>query len=211
MRKLTGAVFVSLDGVMQAPGGPQEDPSGGFAHGGWSAGYWDDALGRAMAASLAKPFDLLLGRKTYEIFAAYWPRATGEEFANALNSARKYVVSTTLDTAEWQNSTVIRPSERDVPEQLRRLKEQDGPELQVHGSSRLIQTLIAHDLVDRYFLKIYPVLLGAGKRLFGEGTGPAGLRLVGSETTTTGVVIATYERAGEVRSGSFVPEASGQR
>jgi dihydrofolate reductase len=211
MRDIVVSTFVTLDGVMQAPGGPEEDASGGFPHGGWSAGYWDDVLARAMGESLGRPFDLLLGRKTYEIFAAYWPHASGEAFADALNSATKYVVSATLDQAEWQPSTVIRPGALGVPEQLRRLKEQDGPELQVHGSGRLIQTLLAHDLVDRYFLKVYPVLLGTGKRLFGEGAVPAGLRLVGSTTSTTGVIIATYERAGEVRSGSFAPEPSGPR
>ncbi|HEV7214187.1 MAG TPA: dihydrofolate reductase family protein [Chloroflexota bacterium] len=211
MRDIVVSTFVTLDGVMQAPGGPEEDPSGGFAHGGWSGGYWDDVVARAMGESMSKPFDLLLGRRTYEIFAAYWPHATAEEGAAALNNATKYVVSTTLAQAEWQHSTVIRPGERDVPEQIRRLKEQDGPELQVHGSSRLIQTLIAHDLVDRYFLKVYPVLLGTGKRLFGEGAVPAGLRLVGSTTSTTGVVIATYERAGEIRYGSFAPESSAPR
>lgn len=211
MRDIVVSTFVTLDGVMQAPGGPEEDPSGGFAHGGWSGGYWDDVVARAMGESMSKPFDLLLGRRTYEIFAAYWPHATAEEGADALNNATKYVVSTTLAQAEWQHSTVIRPGERDVPEQIRRLKEQDGPELQVHGSSRLIQTLIAHDLVDRYFLKVYPVLLGTGKRLFGEGAVPAGLRLVGSTTSTTGVVIATYERAGEIRYGSFAPESSAPR
>lgn len=211
MRNIVVSTFVTLDGVLQAPGGPEEDRDSGFTHGGWSAGYWDDVLARAMGASLDRPFDLLLGRRTYEIFAAYWPHAVGQEFADALNHATKYVVSSTLEKAEWQRSIVIRPGERDLPEQLRRLKEQDGPALQVHGSGQLIQSLIAHDLVDRYFLKIYPVLLGTGKRLFGEGTAPAGLRLVGSETSTTGVIIATYERAGEVRYASFAPDVSGER
>lgn len=209
MRHIVISTFVTLDGVMQAPGGPEEDPSGGFTHGGWSAGYWDDVIGQAMGDSMGKPFDLLLGRKTYEIFAAYWPHATAEEGADALNNARKYVVSTTLDRAEWQNSVLIRPGERDVPDQIRRLKGQEGPEIQVHGSSELIQTLIQHDLVDRYFLKIFPVLLGTGKRLFGDGTIPAGLRLVDSKTSSTGVVIATYERAGEIPYGSFAVEPAG--
>lgn len=211
MRHIVVSTFVTLDGVMQAPGGPEEDPSGGFAHGGWSAGYWDDVIGQAMGESMGKPFDLLLGRKTYEIFAAYWPNATAEEGADALNNARKYVVSTTLERAEWQNSVLIRPGERDVPDQIRRLKEQEGPEIQVHGSSQLIQTLIKHDLVDRYFLKIFPVVLGTGKRLFGEGTAPAGLRLVDSKSSRTGVVIATYERAGEISYGSFAGESAGPR
>lgn len=211
MRHIVVSTFVTLDGVMQAPGGPEEDLSGGFTHGGWSVGYWDDVIGQAMGDAMGKPFDLLLGRKTYEIFAAYWPHATAEEGADALNNARKYVVSTTLDRAEWQNSILIRPGERDVPDQIRRLKEQEGPEIQVHGSSQLIQTLITHDLVDRYFLKIFPVLLGTGKRLFGDGTVPAGLRPVDSKTSTTGVIIATYERAGEIRSGSFALESVGPR
>ncbi len=212
MRQIVVSTFVTLDGVMQAPGGPEEDPSGGFAHGGWSVGYWDDVMGQAMGESMGQPFDLLLGRKTYEIFAAYWPHAKPEDGADVLNNATKYVVSSTLDKAEWQNSHLIRPGgpgERDVPdvpEQIRRLKEQDGPEIQVHGSSHLIQTLLEHDLVDRYFLRIYPVVLGTGKRLFGSGTVPAGLRLVDSKTATTGVIIATYERAGEIRYGSFALE-----
>jgi dihydrofolate reductase len=206
VRNIVVSTFVTLDGVMQAPGGPEEDPTGGFTHGGWSVGYWDDVMGQAMGESMGKPFDLLLGRKTYEIFAAYWPNAPAEEGADALNNATKYVVSTTLDKAEWQNSQLIRPGERAVPEQIRRLKEQDGPEIQVHGSGQLIQMLIQHDLVDRYFLRIFPVLLGTGKRLFGNGAIPAGLRLVDSKTSTTGVIIATYERAGEIRYGSFAPQ-----
>ena len=209
MRNIVVSTFVTLDGVMQAPGGPEEDPSGGFTHGGWSVNYWDDVIAQAMGESMGQPFDLLLGRKTYEIFAAYWPHATDDPAARdaavVLNNATKYVVSTTLDKAEWQNSILIRPGERDVPDQIRRLKEQDGPEIQVHGSSQLIQTLLQHDLVDRFFLRIYPVLLGSGKRLFADGTIPAGLRLVDSKTSTTGVIIATYERTGEIKYGSFAP------
>jgi dihydrofolate reductase len=209
VRNIVVSTFVTLDGVMQAPGGPEEDPSGGFTHGGWSVNYWDDVIAQAMGESMGQPFDLLLGRKTYEIFAAYWPHATDDPAARdaavVLNNATKYVVSTTLDKAEWQNSILIRPGERDVPDQIRRLKEQDGPELQVHGSSQLIQTLLQHDLVDRFFLRIYPVLLGSGKRLFADGTIPAGLRLVDSKTSTTGVIIATYERTGEIKYGSFAP------
>ncbi len=205
MREIVISTFVTLDSVMQAPGGPEEDPSDGFAHGGWSVGYWDDVLAQAMAESMGRPFDLLLGRKTYEIFAGYWPTAPAEAGGDVLNNATKYVVSSTLDRAGWQNSHVIRPGDLDVPAQIRQVKEQDGPELQVHGSSQLIQTLIGHDLVDRYFLRIYPVLLGTGKRLFGGGTIPAGLRLVDSKPSTTGVIIATYERAGEIRYGSFAP------
>ncbi len=206
MRKLVVQTFLTLDGVMQAPGGPGEDDDGGFVHGGWSVNYWDDLMGQSMDESIATPFDLLLGRKTYEIFAAHWPHVTGDPMADALNRATKYVVSTMLAKAEWRNSVLIRPGERDVPEQIRRLKEQDGPEIQVHGSGQLIQTLLKHDLVDRYRLMIFPVLLGSGKRLFADGTVPAGLRLVDTKTSTTGVIIATYERAGEIKYGSFALE-----
>jgi dihydrofolate reductase len=203
VRNIVVGTFLSLDGVMQAPGGPEEDPTGGFVHGGWSVNYWDDLMGQRMDESITKPFDLLLGRKTYEIFAAHWPHVTGDPMADALNGATKYVVSTTLGKAEWRNSILIRPGERDVPDQIRRLKEQDGPEIQVHGSGQLIQTLLKHDLVDRYRLMIFPVLLGSGKRLFADGTSPAGLRLVETKTSTTGVIIAAYERAGGINYGSF--------
>ena len=203
MKNIVVGTFLSLDGVMQAPGGPEEDPTGGFVHGGWSVNYWDDLMGQRMDESIATPFDLLLGRRTYEIFAAHWTHVTDEPMADALNRATKYVVSTTLEQAEWRNSTLIRG---DVPEQIRRLKEQDGPEIQVHGSGQLIQTLLQHDLVDRYRLWIFPVLLGSGKRLFGDGTIPAGLRVVDSKTATTGVIMATYERAGGINYGSFALE-----
>jgi dihydrofolate reductase len=203
MRELVVGTFLTLDGVMQAPGGPDEDPTGGFVHGGWSVTYWDDLMGRRVAESSARPFDLLLGRKTYEIFAAHWPYVTDDPMADALNRATKYVVSTTLERAEWRPATLLRPGERDIPDQLRRLKAQDGPELQVHGSGRLVQTLLRHGLVDRYRLMIFPVLLGRGERLFGDGTVPAGLRLVDATTSTTGVILATYEPAGELVAGSF--------
>ncbi|HWC11335.1 MAG TPA: dihydrofolate reductase family protein [Acidimicrobiales bacterium] len=204
MRPLFVNTFLTLDGVMQAPGGPEEDPSGGFTHGGWSVGYWDDLMGQVMGEAMGAPFDLLLGRRTYEIFAAHWPSAGDDDpAANALNRARKYVASTTLDAVEWRNSTLLAG---DVADAVARLKEEPGPEIQVHGSGHLIQTLIGHDLVDRYRLWIFPVLLGTGKRLFARGTVPAGLRLVDSRTSTTGVVIATYERGGEIGYGSFAFE-----
>ncbi len=203
MRKILVNTFLSLDGVMQAPGGPGEDPTGGFELGGWSVNYWDDLMGQQMDATLGKPFDLLLGRKTYEIFAAHWPHVTGDPAADALNRATKYVVTTTLERADWQPAHLIKG---DVVPQLQRLKEQDGPELQVHGSSHLLQTLIQHELVDQYNLWIFPVLLGRGKRLFGDGAIPAGLRLVDSKTSTTGVIIATYEPAGAITPGSFALE-----
>ena len=205
MRKLVILSFMSLDGVMQAPGGPEEDPAGGFKYGGWSAGYWDDFLGGVMAEQTAKPFDVLLGRKTYEIFAAFWPYVKSDDpdgpFADKINKANKYVVSTTLGKLDWNNSTLIRD---DVVQEIINLKQQNGPELQVHGSGNLIQTLLKHDLIDEFRLKIFPITLGAGKRLFGDGTIPAGLKLVDSRISTTGVIVAAYERAGQVKTGSFV-------
>ena len=200
-RKLVVTTFVTLDGVMQAPGGPEEDPSGDFSLGGWSVTQWDDVMvehmGEGMWGSMS--FDLVLGRKTYEIFAAHWPYSD-EPGADLLNSANKYVASTTLDSVEWANSQLL---EGDVPTAVARLKEEDGPELQVHGSAVLIQTLLEHDLVDEFRLMIFPVVVGKGKRLFGDGTVPGGLKLTDSKTSTTGVVIATYQRAGEVPLGSF--------
>jgi dihydrofolate reductase len=199
MRKLVVNTFLTLDGVMQAPGGPEEDPAGGFTHGGWSVNYWDDVMGRHMGEAFTNPFDLLLGRKTYEIFAAHWPHVD-DPGAAELNSATKYVASRTLDKVEWSNSILI---EGDVAEQVARLKEEDGPEIQVHGSSDLIQTLLRADLVDEFRLMIFPLVLGSGKRLFADGAIPAGLKVVDSKTSSTGVVIATYERAGEIEYGSF--------
>lgn len=203
MRKILVSTFMSLDGIMQAPGGPGEDDGGGFAHGGWSVNYWDDRMDREMGEFMSPPFDLLLGRKTYEIFASYWPHASEEEGAGPLNAATKYVVSTTLANADWSPSVLIG---EDVVEQIARLKEQDGPDLQVHGSSQLIQTLLANDLVDTFHLLIHPALLGSGKRLFGDGTIPAGLRLADTKTSTTGVIIATYERAEDINYGTFAPD-----
>ena len=200
MRKLTVNTFLTLDGVMQAPGGPEEDPAGGFAHGGWSVNYWDEKMGNLMDGVMGKPFDLVLGRKTYEIFAAHWPHATEEQGAGPLNAATKHVASRTLRNLDWQNSFLI---EGDAAEGVARLKEQDGPELQVHGSANLIQTLLADNLIDQYRLWTFPVVVGRGKRLFEDGTIPSGLKLVDSQVSTTGVVIATYEPAGEIPIGSF--------
>src|SRR5215207_5000726 len=174
MRKLAVSTFLTLDGVMQAPGGPEEDPTGGFTHGGWSVNYWDELMGQAMGEAMSRPFDLLLGRKTYEIFAAHWPYATDQPAADVLNSATKYVASTTLDAVEWQNSILL---EGDVAEAVSRLKEEEGPEIQVHGSGNLIQTLLEHDLVDEYRLWTFPVVLGTGKRLFADGAIPGALKL----------------------------------
>ena len=202
MRKLVVLSFISLDGVLQAPGGPEEDPTGGFHHGGWVAGYWDDLLGDVMTAQMAPPFDLLLGRKTYEIFAAHWPFQQ-DDFANHLNQAKKYVASNTLSKLDWSNSSLL---QGDVAKEIQKLKQQDGPELHVHGSGNFIQTLLRHDLIDELRLKIFPVVLGKGKRLFAEGAVPAGFTLIDSQTSPHGVLVATYQRAGEVKTGSFAVE-----
>jgi dihydrofolate reductase len=202
MRKLIVLSFITLDGVMQAPGGPEEDPTGGFEHGGWVAGYFDDFLGEVMVRQMSNPFDLLLGRKTYEIFAAHWPYVKTEDdpIAAAINNAKKYVASRTLSVLDWANSELITG---DVAAAVKQLKEQDGPEIQVHGSGALIQTLLKNDLVDELWLKLFPVTLGRGKRLFAEGTIPGGFKLLENRTSPSGVVVAAYERAGEVRTGSF--------
>ncbi len=201
MRKIVVLSFVTLDGVMQAPGGPEEDKAGSFRWGGWSVGYWDDFLGKTMGEQMGRPFDLLLGRKTYDIFAAYWPKMRNDNpAAVGLNKAKKFVVSTTLKKPEWANTTVLK---NNVVSEIKKLKEQNGPEIQVHGSGNLIQTLLKHDLVDEFRLKIYPVTLGKGKRLFAEGTIPAGFQLVESNTSPKGVIVASYIRAGEVKTGSL--------
>ena len=190
---------------MQAPGGPEEDPTGGFKHGGWVAGYFDDFLGKVMVEQMSKPFDLLLGRKTYEIFAAHWPyvKTNEDPIAAGINNAKKYVASKTRITLDWSNSELIKG---DVAKEVEKLKEQDGPEIQVHGSCSLIQTLLKHDLVDELWLKIFPITLGRGKRLFAEGTIPVGLKLLQSKTSPSGVIVASYARAGEVKTGSFALE-----
>jgi dihydrofolate reductase len=198
MRKLAVNTFVSLDGVMQAPGGPDEDPTGGFTLGGWGANYFDDEMMSQVAES--DPYELLLGRGTYEIFAAHWPYVTDDPIADQLNGTRKHVASTTLEQAEWNNSTLI---EGDVADYVARLKSEDGPEIQVHGSPGLIQTLLKHDLIDEFRIWIFPLVIGTGKRCFGDGTIPAALKLLDSKVTKTGVTINTYERAGEINPGSF--------
>ena len=200
MRRIIVSAFVSLDGVMQAPGGPDEDTSSGFAHGGWSVTYWDQRMGDLMDEVMGQPFDLVLGRRTYDIFAAHWPRVSDEDGGKPLNDATKYVASRGRPALEWARSVLI---EGDAAEGVAALKRTEGPELQVHGSADLLQTLIRHGLVDRYRLWVFPVVVGAGKRLFAEGTVPAGLRLVESTVSTTGVMIGTYEPAGEIPLGSF--------
>jgi dihydrofolate reductase len=201
MAKLTMTTFVTLDGVMQAPGGPTEDPSGGFTHGGWLVPHFDDSIGRFMIEVFERADAFLLGRGTYQIFAGHWPRVTdpNDPIAVGLNTLPKHVASRTIDKVEWNNSTLL----RDVIGGLAAVKERYARELQVHGSAGLAQTLIEHDLVDEYNVLTFPVVLGAGKRLFGTGAAPLGLELVSSRTSGTGVVIATYRRAGRPTYGSF--------
>jgi len=198
MRKIFVLSFITLDGVMQGPGGPTEDTSGNFQYGGWTVPYFDDVLGQIMGEQMSRPFDLLLGRKTFEIFASYWPHHPEE--GAGINNATKYVASNTLASHEWNKSVFLKG---DVVEEIRKLKQQDGPELQVHGSANFIQTLLEHDLVDEFWLKIFPVTLGMGKRLFGQGTIPGSYTLVESTSSPSGVIIATFQRAGELKTGSF--------
>ncbi len=198
MRTIIVLTFITLDGVMQAPGGPGEDDSGNFKYGGWTVPYFDDSLGKVMVEQMSRPFDLLLGRKTFEIFAAYWPHH--EDEGAGINQATKYVASNTLTTHEWSTSVFL---SGDVVKEIKKLKQQDGPELQVHGSGNLIQTLLEHDLVDEFWLKIFPVTLGVGKRLFDKGTIPASYALVEAKSLPSGVIIANFKRAGEVKTGSF--------
>ena len=200
MRRLIVTTFLTLDGVMQAPGGPEEDPSDGFAYGGWSVNYWDDVMARFQDQAMRGPFDLVLGRKTYDIFAAYWPTAPEEAGGKPLNDATKYVASRGRPQLEWSKSVLL---EGDAAEAVAALKQTNGPELQVHGSGNLVQTLLRHNLVDLYRLWGFPLVLGSGKRLFSEGTIPAGLKLVDTTVSSTGVVIGTYEPAGDVVTGSF--------
>ena len=199
MRKLIVTTFLTLDGVMQAPGGPEEDESGGFVHGGWLANSWDDQLGELKSEEFNVPFDLLLGRRTYEIWVPYWPNHK-EGYGKPLNDATKYVASRSGTSLDWGPAVLI---EGDAAEGVATLKEGDGPELQVHGSGNLAQTLIRHGLVDEYRLWVFPLLLGEGKRLFADGTIPAALKLVDSKVSATGVFVGTYEPAGEVVTGSF--------
>ncbi len=200
MRKLVVQTFVTLDGVMQAPGGPEEDDDGGFTHGGWSVNYWDDQMGQVMAEQTSKPFAMVLGRRTYDIMAAYWPTAPEEAGGKVFNDATKYVASRGRPALPWQNSMLI---EGEAAEGLAALKREDGPELQVHGSANLIQSLLRNNLVDQYRLWIFPVVIGSGKRLFSEGAVPSGLKLVDSKVSSTGVVMGTWEPAGEIPTGSF--------
>jgi dihydrofolate reductase len=200
--RVTVTTFLTLDGVVQGPGSPEEDRSGGFEQGGWLVPYADEDMGRLVADWFALADGFLLGRRTYEIFSAYWPHVTDEHdpVATRLNGLPKYVASKTLDSVEWHNSTLLKG---DVTEEVARLKREPGRELQVHGSGTLVQTLMAHELIDEYRLWFYPVVLGKGKRLFAEGGTPTALRLVDTKTTGAGVVIHVYQPAGEVKFGSF--------
>ena len=203
MRKINITTFVTLDGVMQAPGGPQEDPTNNFSWGGWSFNYWDKLMGDAMGSIMDKPFELLLGRRTYEIFAAHWPYVKNDPVADVFNKTRKYAVSHNNIKLVWQNSTLVTG---DVIAELGKLKQQEGDDLWVHGSGNLIQTLFANDLVDSFYVWTFPVAIGRGKRLFAEGTKAQGLKLIDYKVSTTGVIISKYEPAGNLKTGSFAQE-----
>lgn len=197
MRKIIALEHISLDGVIQAPGGPEEDTSDGFAYGGWSAPYSDDQIGTALMKKMNTPFDLLLGRKTFDIWAAYWPQHA--DSWPGVNPATKYVASNTLTSHEWQPSVFLNG---DIAEKITEIKKQQGPDLHVWGSGNLLQTLIKHDLVDVFWLMIYPLTLGSGKRLFADGTIPATFKVTESIVGSSGVIVASYERAGAVATGS---------
>jgi dihydrofolate reductase len=203
MRKITASTFVSLDGVMQAPGGPEEDPVGGFEFGGWTFHYWDEVMGAAMDETFSKPFALLLGRRTYDIFAAYWPYQQSGLIADSFNAATKYVATHRPDSLTWQNSQSLGD---DVVATLRQLKQEAGPDLLIQGSSELIQTLLANGLIDEITLLIFPLVLGKGKRLFGNDALPAAFQLTKSLASSAGVLMARYERGGEIKTGSFAQE-----
>ncbi|EMY14610.1 riboflavin biosynthesis protein RibD C-terminal domain protein [Leptospira weilii str. Ecochallenge] len=198
MRKIIVLEFITLDGVIQGGGGPEEDTSGGFAYGGWQVPYSDDAVGAAMNRQMNGPFDLLLGRKTFDIWAPYWPKHS--DFWPAVMSATKYVVSNTLTSHEWRPSVFLNGN---IAKKIGQLKQEEGPDLHVYGSANLVQTLMKRDLIDEFWLKIYPLTLGSGKRLFVGGTIPAAFQVTESQVTPSGVIIVNYKRAGEVQTGSF--------
>ena len=205
MRKVIAAFFTSLDGVIQAPGGPEEDPTGGFAYGGWSFHHWDEAMGEYMGESFGTPFDLLLGRRTYDIFAAHWP-FTEEEPASLFNAVTKYVATSLAEPLAWQNSVRL---EGDVPAAVARLKEGDGPDLLTQGSSVLVRSLLAAGLVDELSLMTFPVLLGRGKRWYGEDAKAGEWEMLSSRTSTTGVTMSRYRPKGVVSTGSFAHSEPG--
>ena len=196
MRKLIVFEHISLDGVIQAPGGPDEDTSDGFAYGGWIAPYSDEILGTLLRKQMNLPFDLLVGRKTFDIWAPFWPQHADEW--PGVNTATTYVASNTMTSSEWKPSVFLNG---DIPEKVAKIKQGQGPDLHVWGSGNLLQTLIKHDLVDTFWLMIYPITLGAGKRLFADGTIPAAFKVTESIVTATGVIIVNYERAGAITTG----------
>jgi len=198
MRRLIVLEHISLDGVIQAPGGPDEDSSGGFAYGGWIAPYSNEILGTALRTQMNKPFDLLLGRKTFEIWAPYWPQHA--DAWPGVNTATKYVASNTMTAHEWQPTVFL---DGDIVARITEIKQQPGPDLNVWGSGDLLQTLLKHDLVDAFWLMHYPITLGAGKRLFADGTMPAAFKVTESTVTPTGVIVVNYERAGAVKTASL--------
>ena len=200
MRKITVQTFMTLDGVMQGPGGPDEDRDGGFDQGGWSVNYWDAMMGDVMGAAMSAPNDLLLGRRTYDIFAAHWPKANDAFVTPKFNKATKYVLTHHPETAVWENT---HPISRDPATELAAIKAGDGPDLGVSGSGQLVQLLLTHGLVDQFQLWVFPLVLGKGKRLFGSGTVPAGLKLEKSVVSTTGVLILDYAKADRAAVGSF--------
>jgi dihydrofolate reductase len=201
MRKIIAAAFVSLDGVMQAPGAPPEDPTGGFTQGGWTVNYWDEPMGEFMGGMFTSPFDLLLGRNTYDIFAAHWPYVPADDpIGESFNRVTKYVATTSAEPLTWKNSVALRG---DVAAEIAKLKQQDGPMLLTQGSSMLLQTLLAHDLVDEFRLLTFPLVLGPGKRLFGKGAKPGALKLTGTKVSTTGVIMSVYRPDGAIRTGTF--------
>ena len=204
MRPLVVTTFVTLDGVMQAPGGPGEDPSGGFSHEGWLPPFFDETIGEQMNTWFARAQDFLLGRTTYQIFHAAWPQMISDDpVSQGLNFKKKYVASRTLTSVEWETAELL---QGDVGDAVRALKAEDGGELQVHGSAGLIQTLLREDLVDELRLVVFPVALGEGKRLFGEGTLPRTWRLTDSMASPSGVLLTSYQRVGEVETGAVGPE-----
>jgi dihydrofolate reductase len=198
MRKVIVIEFVSLDGVIQGPGGPEEDPSDGFAYGGWEVPYGDEVVGAAIKRAMDMPFDLLLGRKTFEIWAPFWPNHA--DIWPGVNPATKYVASNTMTSSEWQPSVFL---SGDIAEKIVKLKQQPGPDFHVYGSANLLQTLMKHDLVDEFWLKIYPLTLGSGKRMFAQGTIPAAFKVMESKVSPNGIIIVTYGRAGAVKTGSY--------
>ena len=203
MRKVISGTFVTMDGVMQGPGAPEEDRTGGFAFGGWTVDYWDEPMGEWMDGLLGRPFDLLLGRRTYEIFEAYWPYQEGSEIGEKFNACTKFVATSSDEPLAWVNSVALRG---DVPGEVAALKQADGPDLLIQGSGVLIRSLLAEGLIDELSLMSFPVVLGTGKRLFGGGTVPAALKMVDSKISTSGVMMGRYVPEGPVHTGSFATQ-----